>query len=149
MFSVSQHQLHYDVNALNNGGRAMNTEERQTIIEHYVHAYNAFDVEAMIALLHPAIEFKSIANGEVAVSALGIDDFRSLVEHGETLFSSRKQTVMEYYEKDDQVIVEVSYSGVLAKDFTDGMKEGDTLSFKALSEIIFRDGKIYKITDIL
>jgi ketosteroid isomerase-like protein len=149
MFSVSQYQQHYDVNALKNGGRVMNTEERQTIIEHYVHAYNAFDVEAMILLLHPAIEFKSIANGEVTVSVSGIDDFRNLVEHGETLFSSRKQTVMEYYEKDDQVIVEISYSGVLATDFPDGMKAGDTLNFKSLSEILFKDGKIYKITDII
>lgn len=126
----------------------MDTEEKRSVIDLYVHAYNAFDVETMMSLLHPDVEFKSISEGAVTLSASGLEEFRSLAEQGAILFSSRKLTIMEFYEKDDQVIVEMTYSAVVAVDLPDGMKAGDTLSLEGLSEIIFRDGKIYRMTDI-
>lgn len=125
----------------------MDTEEKQLIIEHFVHAYNSFDINTMVSLLHPDIEFRYIADGELLAIARGIDEFRALARESKSLYSSRKQTVMEYHEKQDQVMVEIAYTGILAVDLPDGAKAGDVVNLKGLSEFIFQDGKVYRLTD--
>lgn len=148
MALVVEYNRYCDAGAVGGGGQSMNTEEKRSVIECYVHAVNAFDVETMIALLHPDVEYKSISDGTVTLSASGIEAFRNLAEQGKQIFSSRKQTIMEFYEKGDQVIMEISYVGVLAVDLPDGMHAGDTLNLDGLLEIVLRDEKIYRITEI-
>lgn len=148
MAFVVEHYRYCDAGAIDGGGRFMNTEEKRSIIECYVHAFNAFDVEMMIALLHPDVEYKSISDGAVTLSSSGVEAFRDLAEQGKQIFSSRKQTIMEFYEKGEQVIMEISYAGVLAVDLPDGMHAGDTLQLEGLLEIVLRDEKIYRITEI-
>ena len=53
----------------------MNTEEQKAVIEGYIAAYNSFDVEAMLAFIHPEVVFKNVAKGEVTATATGIDEF--------------------------------------------------------------------------
>ncbi len=127
----------------------MDTEEKQLLISDFVHAYNSFDIDEMLSMLHPEIEFKSITDGEVNVYIQGKDEYRILAEQSRNMYSSRKQTIMEFHEKDDQAFVEMHHSSVLAMDITEGMKAGDTLNLRGLTEFIFRDEKIYRLTDIL
>ena len=126
----------------------MKESELRIIIEKYVNAYNTYDIEAMMSVIHPEIEFVNLSGGEVNASASGIDEFRNMAEETKDLFSSRKQTIIDFKEKDDQAAIEVEYEGVLAANLPNGMKAGETISLQGLSEFTFRDGKIFRIVDM-
>ena len=126
----------------------MNHDEKRALIERYIDAYNTFDMEGMLALIHPDVEFRNVAGGEVNAAASGKEEFRRLAEQSAGLFASRKQTVTRFEAKDDRAFIEVDYAGVLAADLPNGMKKGETLRLKGRSEFGFCDGKICEITDI-
>lgn len=118
------------------------------IIENYIEAYNSFDIEAMMTTLHPDIEFKNIANGEINASTSGKEAFRNLAEQSKSLFSSRKQTIVNYEIKDEQASIDIEFEAVLATDLPNGLKAGETLKLKGRSEFTFSCEKILSITDI-
>lgn len=149
MSSVAQRYQRGGPDTRNYGGRRMQAGDKQAIIERYIYAYNAFDIDAMVSLLHHAVQFRNIANGQVTFQANGLDEFRALALQGKMIFSSRKQTIMKYREKDNSATIDVAYAGVLAIDLPEGMKAGETLSLVGQSEFTFRDGKIYSLTDIV
>jgi len=126
----------------------MNKNEKIAFIEKYIRSYNAFDVDTLLLLIHPEIDFKNISGGEVNATAFGMDEFRCLVEQSKELFSNRKQTITEFKIQKGQVFIEVDYEAVLVADLPNGMKAGEILRLKGRSEFTFRDGKIYKLTDI-
>lgn len=126
----------------------MNEDEKLSIIERYLDSYNTFDIDGMISVIHSDIEFKNRADGEVNAKASGIDEFYHLAEQSKKLFSSRKQTILKFQTKDDQAFIDVAYEGVLASDLPNGLKAGETLRLNGHSEFTFRDGKIYRLTDI-
>jgi cytochrome c-type biogenesis protein CcmE len=66
----------------------------------------------------------------------------------ETFFSSRKQTIIDFKEKDDKAAIEVEYEGVLAANSPNGKKAGETLRLNRHSEFTILDGKICRIVDI-
>ena len=41
---------------------------------------NAFDIDGMMAVIHPDIEFKNVSGGEVNATTSGAGDFRLLAE---------------------------------------------------------------------
>lgn len=149
MPSAIQDYHQHELNTPKIGGRHMNTEEKQDLISTFIHAYNGFDIDAMLSMLHPDIEFKSVTDGEVNVYIQGKNEYRILAEQSRNLYSSRKQTVMEFHEKEDQAFVEIFYTSVLAIDLSEEMKAGDTLNLRGLTEFVFRDEKIYRLTDII
>lgn len=126
----------------------MNQDEKRAAIERYLAAYNAFDIDGMMSVIHDDIHFKNVSSGEVNATASGADEFRTLAEQSRKLFSFRQQTMTSFNMKDDQVWIGIDYEGVLASDLPNGMKAGETLRLKGRTEFAFRDGKIYRITDI-
>ncbi len=126
----------------------MNEDEKRSVIEQYLNAYNAFDIKGMISVIHHDIEFKNVSGGEVNATASGVDEFHELAEQSNRLFSSRKQTITSFRTENDKAFIDVAYEGVLASDLPNGMKAGETLRLNGRSEFTFRDGKIYQITDI-
>ncbi|UCH65445.1 MAG: nuclear transport factor 2 family protein [Ignavibacterium sp.] len=126
----------------------MNKDEKCTIIEKYVNGYNNFDIDEMLSVIHPEVEFVNISGGEINASASGIDEFRDMAEDSKKYFSSRKQTIIDFKEKDDQVAIEVEYEGVLAVDLPNGKKAGETMRLNGLSEFTLLNGMIYRIVDI-
>ena len=98
-------------------------------------------------VVHQDIEFKNVSRGETNTSASGINEFREIAEQSKQLFSSRKQTVTKFESEGNGASVEVDYTGVLAVDLPNGMKVGETLQLKGRSQFVFRDGKIYRLTD--
>jgi ketosteroid isomerase-like protein len=125
----------------------MDTDEKQALIEHYIDAYNSFDIERMIEVVHPDIEFRNVSNGEVNASASGVNEFRKLAEQSRRLFSSRRQTVTKFDLNGNSVSLEIDFVSVLASDLPNGMKLGETLRFTGRSKFVFRDRKIYQLTD--
>ncbi|WP_337033859.1 nuclear transport factor 2 family protein [Paenibacillus illinoisensis] len=118
------------------------------IIENYLEAYNSYEIERMVELLHKDIIFRNISNGETTIETRGIQAFRELAEQSATMFSSRRQTITEYKViRDDKVEVGIHYEGILTVDLPNGLKSGDKLELKGKSTFKIREGKLSLIED--
>ncbi|MFD7523069.1 nuclear transport factor 2 family protein [Paenibacillus chitinolyticus] len=124
-------------------------EERAVIslVEKYVEAYNAFDIEGMLLLMQEEIVFRNISNGVVNAVTEGKDAFRQLAGQSKNLFSQRCQTITDYTVKDDRVEVEIDYEGTLAADLPNGPRAGEKISLKGKSVFTFEGGKLLVIED--
>jgi ketosteroid isomerase-like protein len=125
----------------------METRAKKDLIERFVRAYNSFDVDGMMALMHPECSFQNISGGEVTASATGIRQFRELAETARALFSTRSQTITTYNFEQEAVTVDIDYQGVLRVDLPNGPKAGQMLKLKGKSIFRFRDGLIYELID--
>jgi ketosteroid isomerase-like protein len=122
-------------------------DPQRALVERYIVAYNAFDVPGMLAVLHPDVEFRNLAGGQVTAAARGLEEFRTLADHAATLFRSRRQTVRNYQGDREEALVTIDYEGVLATDLGPGLRAGDTLRLAGRSTFAFRDGLIARIVD--
>jgi len=125
----------------------MTKQEKRALIDRYISAYNAFDVEGMMATLHPDIAFKNVSGGEVNATATGAEAFRQMAEQATTLFASRQQTITAFEADENRAHIDIAYEGVLAVDLPNGMKAGDVLKLEGRSEFAFLDGKISQVAD--
>lgn len=125
----------------------MTREAQQQTIERYIAAYNAFDIDGMLAVVHPELEFRNVSGGEVNAETTGVEPFRQLAEASKGLFASRCQTITRLDIRGEAATAEIDYHGVLAVDLPNGMKAGDTLRLQGRSEFEFRDGKLSRISD--
>lgn len=121
--------------------------EMRSVIEAYVSAYNAFDVDGMFRHVHQDIEFENISGNEVSASTKGIAELRNLAEQSKALFRSRKQTITAFEAKSDMANVAIEFEAVLAVDLPNGMKAGDVLRLTGRSEYKFQEGKLCQIKD--
>ena len=126
----------------------MDNKDKQALINRYVKAYNAFDIEGMVQTVSDNIEFENISKGDVNAYSKGIHEFRELAEQGQFLFSSREQCITDIKELDDKIVTHIVYRGVLATDLPNGLKEGETLTLEGQSIFTFQEGKISRIQDV-
>jgi ketosteroid isomerase-like protein len=122
-------------------------QEMRRIIESYISAYNAFDIDAMLRDVHQDVEFKNVSENEVNAYTKGIDDLRNLAEQSKALFTSRRQTITAFEVRDDTARIAIDFEAVLAVDLPNGMKAGDALRLAGRSEFQFKDGRLYRIED--
>ncbi|MFD0589191.1 nuclear transport factor 2 family protein [Paenibacillus sp. GCM10027627] len=125
----------------------MSVNKRKEIVEKYIGAYNAFDVDGIVQLLQRDIRFRNYSGGEKNAETNGIDEFKQLAQRSAQLFSSRRQTITEYTETGDQVEVKIQYEAVLAADLSEQLKAGDRLQIAGKSVFEFDQGKIARIDD--
>lgn len=125
----------------------MISKETQAFIENYVEAYNSFDVESMLKLLHIDILFRNFSNGEINIETRGKQEFKELAEKSSNIFSSRRQTITNYSAIDDKVEIHIDYEAILAVDLPSGLKIGDSLQLKGKSVFGIKEGKISLIED--
>jgi hypothetical protein len=116
-------------------------------IERYLAAYNAFDIEAMLAQLDPAIRFENFAGGQLTAEASGIEAFRRLAEQSKDLFSEREQRITALARQDGMLVADIAWRGKLAADLPGGPPAGTLLEMSGRSEFVFGDGGILKIVD--
>jgi hypothetical protein len=121
--------------------------ENQAIIDAYVEAYNAFDVESMVRLLDADILFKDFSNGEITTETRGIQEFKELAEKSSQVFSNRRQTITHYSAVDDRIEIQIDYEAILAVDLPNGLKTGDRLQLKGKSVFEIKNRKIALIED--
>ena len=126
----------------------MDADEKRSLVERYLAAYNAFDIGGMMELIHPNIEFKNVSGGEVNANASDAVEYRQLAKKSKELFRSRKQTILKFQSNADEASIEVAYEGVLASDLPNGMEAGETLHLNGQSVFTFRDGMNYRIKDV-
>jgi ketosteroid isomerase-like protein len=125
----------------------MTSEEQKASIQSYLAAYNNFDINGMLVLIHPEVVFKNVAGGEVNAEAVGAGQFRKLAVQSKSLFSSRRQEAANFRFTGNVATADIAYEAILAADLPNGMKAGETLRLNGRSEFEFKDGKIYRITD--
>ncbi len=127
--------------------RSYMIEKKKEIIRRFISAYNSFDVDTMLALLHPDIHFKNISAGKVNAETNGISEFEKLARQSSALFMERKQKIISYKELSDRINVDIRYQAILAVHLPGGLKIGDTIDMKGKSEYIIKDNLIISIID--
>jgi hypothetical protein len=125
----------------------MQASEQTQVIEKYIAAYNAFDVDGMLKLLSPEVRFENWSGAYLTTEASGIDEFRQLAEQAKTMFSEREQRITAIKPDADSVIVSIAYRGQLAVDIPDGPRTGTVLDLNGESEFAFDGHLISKIVD--
>ncbi|MCO7187440.1 MULTISPECIES: nuclear transport factor 2 family protein [unclassified Pseudoalteromonas] len=118
------------------------------LVEAYIHAYNTFDISAMLALLDEHIVFENESNGEVTASAHGKAAFEQLAVQGAALFETRQQTIRELALEEHAVTAYIQYQATLAADLPNGLSAGDTLELKGETQFRFHNNKITYIKDV-
>jgi hypothetical protein len=104
--------------------------DKREIIGRYIKAYNFFDIDSMLALLHPGVRFRNLSNGEINAQAIGKSEFESLARQSATFFKTRTQTVKSFEISGDKATVEVNFIAVLAKALSDNLQAGDKLELQ-------------------
>lgn len=122
--------------------------KRDTIIQHYIAAYNQFDVNGMIRDLDEHVVFRNIQSGEVNMVLNGIKAFTQQAEQACAYFESRTQLITAMQHDLTQTTINIDYTATLAIDLPNGMKKGDTLALKGQSVFTFENDKIVAIDDI-
>lgn len=121
--------------------------DRQHLIERYIAAYNAFDIEGMAAVLSPDVRFDNYAQGVKTHETVGIDAFRTLAQSSAAMFSQRRQNVLSLEFDPGQVIATIVFSDVLAVDMPDGPAKGSEVAMEGSSTFTFEEGKIRTVVD--
>ncbi len=125
----------------------MKQQEMKDIIDKYIQAYNSFDIDGMLALMHDDVEFKNISGGNINLTTNGIKELRSAAEQAKSIFESRYQKINKYNFENDTASIEIDYEGVLSKDIPNGLKSGERLKVNGKSVFKFKDGKIVSLLD--
>ena len=125
----------------------MDTLLAQSIIEDYIAAYNRFDVEGMTRHLHPNIEFRNIAGGEVTHSIMGIEGFKLQAREAAHYFTEREQRITGFTFTANQAEVTIDYTGTLAVDLPNGLQAGEKLELQGRSLFTFEEDCIIRIED--
>ncbi|GIO12341.1 hypothetical protein J19TS2_18960 [Cohnella xylanilytica] len=125
----------------------MNDNEMSNLITSYIEAYNDFDVEGMLRLLHEKVVFRNISNGVVDTETKGIEEFRMLAEQSAKLFAQRRQTIKEMTIDGDRAEIEIEYEGTPAIDLPNGLKAGETIRLGGKSIFYVKNGKIIVLED--
>ena len=120
---------------------------QQEMIDHYIQAYNAFDIEGMCRDLHEDVIFQNVSNGEVDLETKGLAAFKEQAQKAKDIFIAREQKITKIHQAADSATVSIDYTGVLAVDISEQMKAGDTLRLHGKSTFYFQGGEIIKIVD--
>ena len=128
----------------------MNKVDKQklAVIKSYINAYNSFDVKGMIEDLSPDVIFKNITNDTIDLVTNGIHEFKTQAEKATSFFSNREQKIMNSMQENDMITIEIDYTGTLAIDLPNGLKEGDILEMQGKSIFKFEGSQIIEINDI-
>ena len=121
---------------------------RETKIPSYIEAYNNFDVTKMMADFSDKIILENILNGEGTLTLQGFAAFNAQAEVAKTYFFESKQTIESFKQQAEKSEFEIVHFGVLAIDFSNGMKQGQEMKLKRKSIFEFKDDKIIRLTDI-
>jgi ketosteroid isomerase-like protein len=126
----------------------MTDQEKRDLVNRYLDAYNAFDVDGMVETLHPDVVLKNVSDGTADTTAAGVDEFRAMAEKAADLFATRTQTVTAYDVEDEGgLTIEVVYAGELAQDLPGDVEAGETVRIEGRSTFRFEDGQIAEIID--
>lgn len=101
----------------------------------------------MVLNLNENVVFENYSRDELTHAISGLEAFEQQATEEKSYFTTRKQVITSWNFEGDTVSIDIDYHAVLAIDFPNGMKAGDTLQLKGQSVLTFQDGKITGIVD--
>lgn len=116
-------------------------------VEAYIAAYNAMDVEGMLAHLVDNVVFKNYAGDKLIAEADDKASFEKLARTAISAFKERRQTVKKAFTMGDTTVLTIQFDAIVAVDLPNGWKADQKLDFRGACEIQLTDGKIIRITD--
>lgn len=123
----------------------------RTLVERYLAAYNAFDIDAMLAQLAPAVRFEHHADGFLTVATDGIEAFRTLAERSLQLFVEREQRIVSWEQArvaaGSTACAHIAWRGKLAANVADGPDAGEVLTLRGRTDFAFDGERIVQIVD--
>lgn len=125
----------------------MKGSDQPELVNRYLAAYNAFDIDGMLALLDPEVRFEKYSGDQLTAQASGCDEFRQLAEQAKALFPVREQRITAIASSEGALVVGIAYRGRLAADIVGGPRAGTVLDLQGKSQFWFDGGLIAKIVD--
>lgn len=125
----------------------MENSGMKDLIDRYLVAYNAFDIDGMLLLLSNDVRFENYSSDQLTTSTSGIDEFKLLAEQSKSLFSEREQRITGLEFGRNYAIATIAYRGTLAADIPSGLVTGTVIDLQGKSEFSFGDAQITKIVD--
>lgn len=125
----------------------MSNPDQVELINRYLAAYNAFDVDGMLAVLTPDVRFENYSGDLMTASSTGIEEFRQLAEEAKSVFAEREQRILGLETQDGALIATIAWRGTLADGIPDGPPPGTVLELQGTSAFSFNDGLISRIVD--
>jgi len=126
----------------------MSPAEMRALVDRYIDAYNCMDIDKMLLTVHLDVEFKNISGEVVNASTNGIAELKALAEQSLSLFSERHQEILSFEINGNWAVASIGFRAIVARDLPNGLKKGQVLNLSGRTEFEFRDGAIFKITDI-
>jgi len=120
----------------------------KTIVQQYISAYNNFDIEKMVSLMHRDCIFESRVNNKVTLSTKGQTSFRQICNLSKKNYKFRKQVIEDFKEYENKVEVKLYFKATLAVDIPDLGKKDEQIAFETKSIFEFKNERIYKITNL-
>jgi len=120
----------------------------KTIVQQYISAYNNFDIEKMVSLMHRDCIFESRVNNKVTLSTKGQTSFRQICNLSKKNYKFRKQVIEDFKEYENRVEVKLYFKATLAVDIPDLGKKDEQIAFETKSIFEFKNERIYKITNL-
>ena len=113
----------------------------------YIRAYNARDVDAMVACFDEQCVFENISGGKVTVRAEGKAELEALARRSVEAFASREQKLISITEGEDRIVAEIDYHAVLQADLSPDLKSGSELKLRGVSVFELSGRKIIRLSD--
>ncbi len=118
------------------------------IVQKYINAYNNFDIESMMSYMHADCIFESKHNGVLSFTTKGKHSFRQICSVAKNNYSFRKQIIEGFTSKGELLEVKFYFKGTLALDIPELGKKGENIAFETKSIFVFKNGLIYKLTNL-
>jgi len=126
----------------------MTPAEKEQIISHYVNAYNAKDIHAMLADMAEDVVFENYSNGVCDLRLEGLEAFRRQAVRASDLFTQREQSITGFrHHEGGPSEITISYKATLAADLPNGMKKGEVLKLNGRSVFTFSGNRVVKLED--
>jgi steroid delta-isomerase-like uncharacterized protein len=117
------------------------------IVRTYIEAYNARDVDAMLATLTDDVRFENVSNVGGSLTVKGKPALAELARESAAAFSSRKQTIRNAVVTPSRVVLDLDFDAVAAMDMPNGWKAGQAVQLRGVTFFDLRDGLIAGIVD--
>ncbi len=127
----------------------MSFGELPEVIQRYLNAYEAMDVDLLLSCLSDDIMFINISNHTEQMDLRGKDRFREVASQSAKAFESRRQDVTDVIadKETGRYAITILFRGILGVDMDEDMKAGYELVLKGVSFMTVKDGLISQITD--
>jgi hypothetical protein len=122
-------------------------QEVSAIVSIYISAYNAMNVDGMLACLDQDVRFTNLSGGAVTAETRGIAAFAELARAGSAALRHRRQTITGSISVGERTMVEVHVEATVAANLPNGWKAGQELAFDGTSYFEHPRGKIVTIVD--